>query len=184
MYDEVPLSFCERTAWFVMHSPFTNSNRMLPHMLKYTTRQPWNTTPWSNVHKKDTCCLLQSVSSLVCLRNCLPSYSRCMDYKLHGQIMSWASSIYECRSCMASTSTTIHNLHHCGQAINEGPYSLEIRSCHAHFNFSHLCFRSPMLHAGSSLHLLSTCVVCWVGEHQDRLAYQCSPCENLYTHET
>ena len=82
---------------------------------------------------------MHSVSSLFCLHNCLPSYSRCMNYKLHGQIMSWVTSIYESRLCMAPTSTTIYNLHRCEQAVNEGPYSW---SCHACFNFSHLCFRS------------------------------------------
>ena len=79
---------------------------------------------------------MHSVSSLFCLHNCLPW---CMNYKLHGQIMSWVSSIYESRLCMAPTSTTIYKLHRCEQAVNEGPYSW---SCHACFNFSHLCFRS------------------------------------------
>ena len=31
--------------------------------------------------------------------------------KLHAQIMSWVSTIYECHLCVAFTSTTVHNLH-------------------------------------------------------------------------
>ena len=70
--------------------------------------------------------------------------------------MSWVSSVYECRLCMALTwnaSTTIHNLHCCEQPAVEGPqlYKPQV-SC---FYFNRLRFRSPAMHSGCSFHLLS-----------------------------
>ena len=40
----------------------------------------------------------------------------------------------------------------------------------------------PKIVKASSGSIITFAVVCRVGEHHNRLAHQCSPCENLHTH--
>ena len=54
---------------------FTNKKKVAT-LAKYTAIQSWNATLWNNY--KNISYTLFSISSLVCLHNCLPSYSRCM----------------------------------------------------------------------------------------------------------
>jgi len=76
--------------------------------------------------------------------------------KLHTQIMSWVSGLYECHLCTAPvkrlqppsiTYTVVSSL-----LLKVRSWYKPQVSCHTCFNFSRLCFRSSTLHSGCSLH--------------------------------
>jgi len=109
--------------------------------------------------------------------------------KLHAQIISWVSSVYESHLCMALNCSN-HNCHpwfaqlwailKCLQLYKQVSYHVCFQElinswC---FNFIHPCFR---LHSGSSLHQLGSYSLVFLSTVSIENGYARPPCDNTDT---